>query len=148
MHSGRMVLFPYGQAQDARLRDACTSMFIRLGGDVSRVIDGPFPSIERFCDHVRRLRAVTAGSEPPIVILTRTNPLGLAVLNARRRIESTIPALRVATWVVVVDTREDPFFDDNAHKLGNLEPQPDGGVKWSGPDHAEFTVLYDRARAA
>lgn len=135
----RVVLFPYGQPPKAAHRDACAEFLLRAGGDLSRLIDGPFRNIETFCGYVRRIDGVADGSRPPIIVVTRTNPLALSVVHARRKIEAAIEALRAATWVLFVDPHEDPFFGDNARRIGNLQ---EAAGRWQGPEGTDYVILY------
>lgn len=141
MAGQRIVLFPQGQPSDTVHKDACAEFYIRAGGDLARIIDGPFRSIEKFCELVRRIDGVVSGGQIPIIILSRTNPLMLSVVNVRRKIEAAIPSLRAATWAVFVDSQQDPFFHENARKLGALEPLPGGGLTWRGPSNEEYSVV-------
>lgn len=113
---------------------------LALGGDIHRVIDGPFATVDRFIRYVSRIPAITEGPRP-IVVLTRTIPLAMTVLNARRKIEVALPALQRASWVIFVDAEEDPFFEAAANKVGTL----DGGLGeapiWVAPSDAKFLIL-------
>lgn len=136
----RIVLYPYGHPRSAEHRELCLSFMLALGGDVQRVIDGPFPTIDRFIRYVSRIPAVSDGA-PPIVVLTRTIPLAMAVLNARRKVEIALPALQRATWAIFVDSSEDPFFEAAAHKIGALERGLNAAPVWVGPGAASFLIL-------
>lgn len=128
MEESRIVLFPYGQpvAQDGR--DACMSLVLGAGGDLIRVYDGPWDrdptSAEAevsFLRCISRIQEVVSGYRPPLVILTRTNPLPLAVLAKRRRICGAIKNLNRAAWIIFADPATDPFFLRNAGELGTFD---------------------------
>jgi hypothetical protein len=136
----RIVLFPYGQPANDRHRDRCSEIFLSLGGDVQRVIDGPFASLDRFVSHVQRIAVIHDGSECPIVMLTNTNPLALMVVNARRKLERSVPSLVRATWVLFVDQKQDPFFAQTAKSVGHLDKDRAGGLVWNGPDDTTYLV--------
>jgi len=122
----RIVLYPYGQPSAAEPRARCAEFVWGLGGDMQRMIDGPFSNLDRFSRYVRHFEdEINRPDAPAIVVLTRTNPLGLAVMNVRRKLEQTLPALRRATWVLIVDPAEDPFFVESARKLGTLAQRAD-----------------------
>lgn len=107
---------------------------------MQRVIDGPFPTIDRFVRHVSRIPAIRAGIRP-IVVLTRTIPLAMTVLNARERIEAGLPQLRHATWAIFFDAAEDPFFEAAVRKFGDLQGQLHEAPIWVGPGQARFVIL-------
>jgi len=143
MAARRVVIFPNGQPSKPGQRETCSSYFIRHGGDVSRVIDGPFVNVRQCMDRVQRMAGITSGAECPIIIFAQSNPLAL-VLSARRTMEGGIPELRAATWVIFVDNDEDPFFESNARKLGTLGKT---GLErtFEGPDGASFLILHAEA---
>lgn len=143
MAARRIVLFPHGQSARPDLREHCASFFIRHGGDVARVIDGPFENVRQCMDRVQRIAAIAKGVERPIIIFTQSNPLAL-VLSARRTMEGGVPGLRAATWVILVDRAEDPFFERNARNLGTLG-QSGAEDTFAGPDGASFLILYAEA---
>jgi hypothetical protein len=136
----RIVLFPYGQPARDDHRDRCSEIFLSLGGDVHRIIDGPFASLDRFVAYVRRIQVIHDGSEWPIVMLTNANPLALMVINARRKLEHVMPALSGATWVLFIDSETDPFFTRTAQSMGAFEHDRSGVLHWKGPDDALFMV--------
>lgn len=128
MSDCRIVLFPYGQPVDRDKRDACSALVIHSGGDIGRILDGPWdsdPASEaaetNFLRYVSRIQEIVSGSRPPLVVLTRSNPLPLAVLAKRRRVCAAIRNLSRAIWVVFVDPVNDPFFCRNANKLGTFD---------------------------
>lgn len=118
---------------------------LALGGDVRRVIDGPFVTIDRFIRYASRIPGIAEGARP-IVVLTRTIPLAMAVLNARRKIELAVPALQQATWAIFVDPAEDPFFEAAAHKIGLLSDRLSDAPIWMGPGDASFLILSPQVR--
>lgn len=136
----RIVLYPYGPPRSAEHRETCLSFMVALGGDIHRIIDGPFPTIDRFIRYASRIAAVNEGSRP-LVVLTRTVPLAMAVLNARRKIETALPSLQRATWAIFVDPAEDPFFEAAAHKIGALQQGLHAAPIWQAPGGHSFLVL-------
>jgi len=141
----RIVLYPYGHPRSEGHQKLCSAFMLALGGDVQRVIDGPFPTIDRFVAHVSRIPAVRAGVRP-IVVLTRTIPLAMTVLNARQRIEAALPPLRRATWAIFFDAAEDPFFEAAVRKFGDLQGQLHEAPFWVGPEQARFLILSPAVR--
>ncbi len=144
-----MILYPYGLPATGST-EACGRLILALGGDVNRVLDGPFADLEKFVGYVRRIPMLREGAPPeerPIVVFTRTNPIGLCVLKARRTIELAVPTLRRAIWSLFVDPSEDPFFLENARRLGDLD-EPLGGMPiWRTFDGGAYLVLSAEARA-
>ncbi|MBI5536396.1 MAG: hypothetical protein HY898_26985 [Deltaproteobacteria bacterium] len=137
----RIVLFPYGQPATDRHRDRCAEIFLSLGGDIHRVIDGPFASLDRFVAYVRRIPVIHDGTECPIVMLTNTNPLALMVVNARRKLERSVPGLERATWVLCIDKEADPFFAHIAASVGTFEKNRAGEIVWHGPEGTAYLVV-------
>lgn len=135
----RIVLFPYGQPPEVAQRESCAEFYLSLGGDVTRVIDGPFASIDRFVRCASTITDICGDAEPPIVVLCRTNPLAITVVEARRQIVRAIPALATATWVVFVDLLRDPFFARAARAQGALAHGP-CGLQWVDPDALVYLV--------
>lgn len=139
----RLIVYPYGPPRK-EYEELCARFVLKLGGDVSRTIDRPFASAEAFVEHARRVASLRDPIDPEdraIVILTRTNPLALTVVDARRRIERGVPGLAVAAWAVFVDPREDPFFADAAAKLGKVEGAMADVPIWTSNTGARFMVL-------
>lgn len=114
---------------------------------MQRVIDGPFPTIDRFVHHVSRIPVIRAGVRP-IVVLTRTIPLAMTVLSARQRIEAGLPQLRRATWGIFFDAAEDPFFEAAVRKFGELQGDLHEAPIWVGPGQARFVILSPEVRDA
>lgn len=135
----RLVLFPQGPARYEH-RDACSALVVALGGDLRRIIDGPFPTLDRFVLHLARARVVSA-SEPPLIVLTRTLPLSLSVVSTRRHLERLIPELSDARWTIFVDVEADRFFEQSACALGLLDRPFDEAPTWHGPSGQSFVVL-------
>ncbi|MBI5531695.1 MAG: hypothetical protein HY898_03195 [Deltaproteobacteria bacterium] len=137
----RIVLFPYGQPVAADHRNHCARFALELGGDMRRMIDGPATTLERFGAYVRHFEeAMSPPEAPAIVVLTKANPLGLAVISARRKLEQLIPALLRATWVLFVDPVYDPFFTETARSHGTFVLGTDRAMEWVGPGDATFLV--------
>lgn len=141
MPSPRLVLCPQGQPQPLRLREAWTRTLQRLGGDLGRILDAPSSTVDRFGQHVARLAVLRSVREPPLVVLTQTNPVAIAVLGARRTLEATVPALAHASWILFLDTVEDPFFLETAARLGELDGTAEAVPIWTGPEQTRFLVV-------
>jgi hypothetical protein len=142
MQPGRsLVLMPYGLPQEERHRELCTTLMLRAGGDIDRVIDQPVGELDRFGRHIARIPILRhASSELPIVFLTRTSPLPLTVLNARRVLEGHVPALHGAAWLLFVTDEDDPFFEDGARRLGALSGDLSTCPLWHVPGYPAFVV--------
>jgi len=137
----RIVLFPYGQPSGAAHRERCSGLVVACGGDPARMIDAPTTSLERFVSYVEKIRVLRDGAESPLVILTRTNPLALTVLNARRQMERQFPLLASATWAVYVAPDEDPFFSSSAQNMGRLDSDLEFAPIWKTHDRELYLVL-------
>jgi len=112
----------------------------RCGGDLNRVIDSPTRKLDDFARYVSRMKALALGIAP-LVVLTRTNPLALAVTGARRTLENFVPALRNAAWLVFYERREDPFFEAEADSIGILEPRSEYSAVWTSPTGQYFLIV-------
>jgi len=152
----RIVLFPYGQPVDRDKRDACLALVLHAGGDLNRIHDGPWDSDpasegaeKNFLRYISRIQEIVNGSRPPLVVLTRTNPLPLAVLAKRRRLCGAIKNLNRAPWAIFVDSVLDPFFYRNASKLGTFDTKCEGKDEnamfclWT-PDEAQRSAVQER----
>ncbi len=135
----RAVLFPFGQPVVDKHRGACEALIIRAGGDQQRFIDPLGSDLQRFVRYVRRIpRAL---QPPPFVVLTRTNPLALTVVQPRRELTRAIPVLADARWLIYLAPDEDPFFLGSAEALGTLTAPLHQAPVWDGPDGYRFAVL-------
>lgn len=139
----RPVLFPQGQAPDADDREHCTRLVLAAGGDVARFLDSPAESLDRYIHLLSRIHDISSGAVAPIVVLTRTNPLPLAVLHTRRRLERAVPHLRAAHWMIYLRPDHDPFFDSSA-SLGWLVGELNAAPVWVGPNMEKFVVISRR----
>jgi len=126
----RIVLFPLGPSNDPEARVVCEGLLLHCGADVHRFVDSPSASFEAFVKFVRRLDSAVNGNTPAIIVLTRTNPVALQVINTRRRLCRLFPAFREALWVIFVDVRHEPFFEREAGQLGSLDGPLDGSPIW------------------
>lgn len=118
------------------------AVLLRAGADTQRLIDGEGWSIERFVAHVARLKALRGAYSSPLVVLTRTNPLALGVLQTRRVLEEAVPELERATWLVFHDPAADPFFETAVRGLGAVE-DVDWSMApiWYAPHAQRFLIL-------
>ena len=142
MQPGRsLVLLPYGLPPEERHRETCTRILLSGGGDIDRVIDQPASELERFGRHIARIPMLRMGSaEQPLVFLTRTSPLPLTVLNARRVLETHVPSLHGAPWLLYVSEDDDPFFEDGARRMGTLSGEMSSCPLWHVPNHPPFVI--------
>jgi hypothetical protein len=141
----RVVLFPQGQVS-AEQRDRCARLLLWCGGDVARVIDSPISSVEGFAEYLGRIKGIREGTEQVLVVLTRTNPLALTVVDARRRMEGRLSVLRTSRWVIYVDPEQDPFFEAMALRHGHLTGELWEAPLWVGPQDMPFLVLSPAVR--
>lgn len=118
------------------------AVLLRAGADAQRVIDGEGWSLERFAGHVARLKVLRGSYSSPLVVLTRTNPLALAVLQTRRVLEDAVPELKRAPWLVYHDPAADPFFETAVAGLGSVE-DVDWSMApiWYAPHAQRFLIL-------
>jgi hypothetical protein len=137
----RLVLFPQGQPEDAEDRCYCAQYAFWCGGDVSRFIDAPTDSIEKFASHVGRISAIYG--DQTLVVLTRTCPLA-EIVNLRSRLEASIPKLRGARWLIYLDTNADPLFERMAMRLGHLTGKLSDAPVWFGPHDTHYLVVESR----
>lgn len=129
-----LVLLPYGLPPLEAHRDLCTQFLLRAGGDIDRMIDQPTNDVDRFGRYVARIPVLRTGTnEVPLVLLTRTSPLPLTVFNARRILETHVPSLHGARWMLFVTEEDDPFFEDGARRLGSLSGDLASNPVWSAP---------------
>lgn len=142
----RVVLFPQGQLGRDEQRDRCLQLLLWCGGDVGRVIDAPISSVDGFAEYVGRIKGIREGTEQVLVVLTRTNPLALTVVDSRRRMEGRLSALRTARWVIYVDPSQDPFFETMALRHGHLTGELREAPLWVGPQDMPFLVLSPEVR--
>jgi hypothetical protein len=140
MRALRLVLMPYGPPR-SELMGPCLDAVRRCGGDLNRIIDAPAKSLASFARYVGRMKAIVVGGPSPLVVLTRTNPLALAVTGARRMLESAVPALEGAAWIVFYDRKDDPFFEAEAEAVGILEPRSDRTLMWTSPYGQPFLIV-------
>lgn len=135
-----MVLFPFGQPEARTHRSRCTDFAIRCGGDLSRIIDAPNDTIEQFGAYLWRIRGLREGAEHALVVVARGKPLALIASDARRQLESWVPALRQAVWMMYLDPEDEPHFLSTAERFGRLSGPLDTAPIWVGPGLTRFIV--------
>lgn len=135
----RLVLMPHGPPKP-ELNAACLDAVRRCNGDLTRVIDAPTTNLEAFARHVARMKAI-ASNVAPLVVLTHTSPLALALTGTRRTLETSVPALKKAAWTVFYDRNDDPFFEAQADAIGILEPRSDCSAMWASPDGKHYLFI-------
>lgn len=143
--SPRIVICPHGLPMLPEAREWCFDVLFRCGGDATRVFEGQPGRLAGFATHLAKIHAIQA-DDAPLVLLRRTNPLGLAVLQTRRALEEAVPRLERALWLIDFDEAEDPFFVDAATKNGAFDRALDDAPIWSGPDDLRFLVIGRRTR--
>lgn len=143
----RLTICPQGLPADPTVREACVAVLLRAGADAQRIIEGDGWPLDRFAAHLGRLQALRgaggAVGSAPLVVLTRTNPVALAVLQTRRQIEESVPELERAAWLVFHDPALDPFFESSVAGIGTLEEGVDwaSAPVWSAPHGYRFLIV-------
>lgn len=135
----RLVLMPHGPPRP-ELQASCLDAVRRCGGDLHRVIDAPTTSLDAFVRHVGRMKALTTGAAP-LVVLTRTSPIAFALTGTRRTLETCVPVLRSAAWLVFYDRQDDPFFEIEADSIGVLEPRTECSSLWKSPSGELYLII-------
>jgi hypothetical protein len=121
-------------------------VILRAGGDPNRVVDGPTVGIELFGRHLIRLSAVRHARLPPLVLLTRTSPVALAVVTARRKLEALMPKLERSPWLLFYDRHEEPFSIATAATLGKFDVDDPALLPvWTGPDARRYLFIDSEA---
>ncbi|MCC6213797.1 MAG: hypothetical protein IT376_02940 [Polyangiaceae bacterium] len=113
------MILPQGLPADPAVREACLALLLRAGGDLQRLVEGGEPASERGARQLARLPGVGGPGVPPLVLLSRCNPVGIAVVQTRAALQASVPALGRAAWLLFV--HDDPFFADAARRLGTLD---------------------------
>lgn len=126
--------------------ERCTDLLLRCGADLQRITEGRDWTVERFTNHIRRMPAVAGNGIAPLVLLTRTNPLALAVLQTRRVLEEAVPGLARASWIIFHDEQDDPFFVGAASELGSFDVAYEHGPIWTTSSEQRFLILGTHAK--
>lgn len=140
----RLTLFPQGQLLEPEHRDRCAELALWCGGDVERFIDAPVVSVDAFARYVGRIAAIR--KTQALVVLTKTNPLALTIVEPRRRLERLLPELRTSRWIIYLDQKADPFFLTMATRLGHLTGGINEAPIWVGPGDAPYLVIDSEVR--
>ena len=135
----RLVLMPHGPP-GPELKASCMDIIRRSGGDLRRIIDSPTTTPEIFAKHIARMKALSLGAAP-LVVLTRTSPLALALTGTRRTLEKFVPALKNAAWLVFYDRADDPFFEAEAREIGTLEPRTEYSALWRSSTRQHYLII-------
>lgn len=146
-----MVVYPYGLPARPEHAELCSRFIVEAGADLGRVIDGPFPSLERFIEYAKRLpalRQAAVARQRPIVVLTRTSPVAITIVSARRKVESAVAGLSGAVWAIFVDPVQDPFFFETVQSLGRLEGATEDMPIWYDDDGRPYVVVSSDASRA
>ena len=139
--TARLVLMPHGPPISEEDLPVCMQQILWCGGDIGRIVDRPNSSVDAFVRYVSRIGGILDGSETALVVLTRTNPLALTVVETRRKLTAAIPSLNNARWVIFLNVRDDPFFVPTAMRLGYLSGELSAAPHWVGPGASRFVVL-------
>ena len=127
----RLVLFPFGQAQDQLVHDRCDEVLIRCcDADIERFIERRMVLVDEYLKFIGRLSDVTTGSNPPIVVITDVNDLALNVIKLRRVSTQSFPMLSRSLWILCMDPAVDLFFIPVALRLGTLSADIDHAPIW------------------
>lgn len=113
---------------------------------MERVIDAPISTVEGFAEYLGRIKGIREGTEQVMVVLTRTNPLALTVVDSRRRMEARLPVLRTSRWIIYIDPEQDPFFETMASRHGHLTGELREAPLWVGPQDMTYLVLSPAVR--
>lgn len=122
------------------------ALLLRAGADAQRLIDGQGWPLERFARHISRLTVLRGSGAHPLVVLTETNPIALAVLQTRRVLAEAVPELEQAPWVIFHDESADPFFASSALGMGTFDIGYELGPIWLTPPGYQFLVLSSDER--
>ena len=126
----RIVLFPFGHVSDPGARELCDGILLRCGADLGRIFDSPMVNVERYVKFIGRIDDVRNGSNPPIIVFTKGTPLPLNVIYTRRKLVQCFPGLQRSLWIIFVDPIADPFFENEARTIGDLDDELDKSPIW------------------
>jgi hypothetical protein len=141
----RIVLYPYGPPTDPLAREICAAQLVRSGGDPDRTFDDAPGSLNRFVERVQRIPAV-CNAPGSIIVITQTDPLALAVVATRRRIEGAVAALKGALWVVYASDNQLRRLLSEMVDYGTLTGPLSIGPIWATPAGESFLILSSQVR--
>ena len=142
----RPILAPHGLPLNEEHRELCLEQLFHVGGDLSRVIDGPNHAVLAFVRHVQRLRLFRDGLVAPIVLLSRVTPLDWHVVQVRRSMEKELPNLRGAAWIIFVEAEREEEFITLAANSGRLEGALERAPLFWDADGSVYLVLSARVK--
>lgn len=132
------------QAAPGEVTSAALDLLLRCGADAQRVFDGERWPLERFASLVSRIYALRAATIAPLVLLTRTNPVALTIVQTRRVLEEAIPRLSSAIWIIFFDPLTDPFFLANSLDSEDVGAALGDAPIWTSPRAGTFLILSDQ----
>jgi hypothetical protein len=141
----RIALYPYGAPLEDSARELCASQIVRCGGDPNRTFDEAPGSLNRFIERALRIPAV-ANAPGSILVLTLTDPLALAVVATRRRIESAVPALKSGLWIVYVSDDKMQRLLSEMVDYGTLSGPLSSAPIWNSPAGEPYLILSSEVR--
>lgn len=116
----RLTLFPHGPSSpetQIKLRE----LLFHCEADLNRWLDATPTSQDRFVKSTLLLDDIskpTISAPPPIIVLTQTTMYYANLVAARQSLTNKIPIFAKALWVIFVDSKQDPFFTQNASERG------------------------------
>jgi len=140
----RVILFPQGQPKASEQQNTCLQFAMWCGGDVQRVIDAPSSSVQVFAKYVSRIASIRDGNDLALVVLTKTSPLALSVVQSRAELQNALPALRGARWLIFHDPSMDPFFEEAASQQGRLSGALKDAPLWIDSESEPYLVVSAR----
>jgi hypothetical protein len=141
----RLLLLPQGAAARRREHESLLQLLLACGADLQRVFEASGETIEQFALHLSKASVLPTNSEP-LVVLTKTSPLALSVIQTRKILEGLLPPLRTAAWVIFYDPFDDPFFAVEVGKRGVLDDEINRAPIWSTYGEGEYLVLVPESR--
>ena len=141
MNRGRVVFSPYGPPQHSETAERYSGALLQCGADLQRVFDDPRGSIAAFARHVSGIRALASRELSALVVLTRCVPVLETVVAARRLLETKLPALETAPWVIYCDPLREPSSFTALSRGGALDDDLEHAPIWKGPDGLRYLVL-------
>lgn len=145
----RIVLFPHGPAQTPKAQQILTGLLIACGTDHARFIDARFPAThtetgpERYMRYIGRSHLNSSDLSQAMIVLTKTNPLVMAIMQTRRQMIKSFPVLRTGLWIIFADHEENPFLLSNLDdlRLGTLDDIQSPAPIWRDTYDLEYLVI-------
>lgn len=141
MLEDRLVLMPQGLPPRIDMHEACVKLLLASGADIHRIFDSPIETVDRFASHLARAKVPLSSRPEPLVVLTKTSPIALAIFLNRKVLEKALPSLRRAAWLIFHDPNEDPFFGREVLSMGMLDTSLVDAPIWTTRGAGEYLVL-------